>query len=463
MPDGLNDASPAARVAAIEALRFVHLKDRDTLDRLLDLCADDAEAREVAADDPFRAFFSDEQAVEVRTVGDEAVARIDRAGLPRDSWEALAEALDRHPGHPRLGPAAARWAAETRWTDEVAALGALVPRLQAADVPLLEVVAGASPDGRDVIIAHALSPWHPRTVQELLNHNGAHGLTVEAIESALDDGSLQPDPSQAMLLLGLLVGWESPAAPRVARRLLPRLPWVVAYLALDDPDALPALRAWLDDGDRGPEGLGHRVVEALRQRPPVPGWPLARWVERYDLSAEAFDAWGVDDEAAEVLRARLVRLEDPDEERRLEGWNAAGLLVLEGRHGEVAEAIERALEHELPWDPDFVARLAAGRPPLRGLGPAIARQVAATDDPSPALAAAADLDDDAVGPVVDALLAHAAAQPTVRKPAGRGLVRIERDGVDPHRLAALVQRSPTDARQQALAELEPVVTSEGAS
>jgi len=457
MADGLSAATPQARVAAIEALRFVHLKQPDTLGRLLDLCADDAPAKEVESDDPFAAFFQGAAVKETRTVGDEAVARIDRAGLPRDAWVALAEALQRHPSCRRLQEAAARWASETRWVDEVAALEALVPPLQAADVPLLAIVAAASPDGRDVLTRHALRPWHARTVQELLNHNGAHHGTVEAIEEGLEEGWLVPDANQAMLLLGLLAGWESDAAPRVAASLIARLPWAVAYQAIDDANARPGLLQWLDAEHPAPAGLGARVAEVLRQRPRIEGWPLARWVDRFGLGSETFDSWGLDDDAAEVLRGRLDGLLSDDEATRLEAWNAAGLLVLEGRHEPNLAQLEAAVIRELPWDAGFVARLAAGRPRLPGLGAAMAQQIEAHGDPEPALSAAHDLDDDALAPVVDALLRYAASQPTVQKPAGPGLVRTQREGIDTDALGRLVDRVSTPERRQQLAAVEPVV------
>lgn len=457
MVDGLSAAAPGDRVAAIEALRFVHLKDATVLARLLDLCADDAPAREVDNGDPFAAFFQAGPTTETRTVGDEAIARLDRAGLPRDAWPALAAALARHPTCRRLQEASARWLAETRWSDPAAAHAALVPPLQAADVPLLAAVAAAGPDARDVLIDRALAPWHDRTVQELLNHREAHDATLEAIEARLADGRLVPTEAQALLLLGLLAGWESPALPRVAGVLEARHPWAVAYLALDDAEAVPRLRQWLAAGPSTHAAVGVRVVEALRQRPRVEGWPLAAWVEHFDLPASAFGAWGLDDAAAELLARRLDGLAATDDATRLEAWNAAGLLVLEGLHADHLDTIDAALARELPWDADFVARLAAGRPRLPRLGAAIARAVRDHDDPAPALAAAHDLDDDALGPVVDAVLALAARRPEVRRPAGPGLERIRREGIDTDRLEPLVARVATPDREAALDRVRPVV------
>lgn len=458
MSEGLDAATPGERVAAIEALRFVHLKEPAVLARLLDLCTDDAPAREVDRDDPFAAFFQAGPSTETRTVGDEAVARIDRAGLPREAWDALAAALDRHPTHRRLQEAAARWLAETRWTDPVAAHRALVPPLQGADVPLLAAVTAADDAVRDVLIDRALHPWHDRTVQELLNHRDAHAPTVAAVEAALAAGTLAPTADQALLLLGLLAGWESDALPRVAAALRPEHPWVVSHLALSDPGALPALGAWLDGPEEGPRGLGRRVVEVLRQRPRVEGWPLAAWVARFDLPASAFDAWGLDDAAVQLLLDRVAAgLDASDEDTRLEAWNAAGLLVLESRHAPVLDRIDAALARDLPWDADFVARLAAGRPALPSLGAALAAGVARHDDPAPALAAAHELPDDALGPVVDAVLALAARRPEVRRPAGPGLERVAREGVDIDRITPLVARVATPEREAALEAVQPVV------
>jgi len=458
MSEGLSAASAEERVAAIEALRFIHLKDPEVLRKVLDLCADDTPAREAASDDPFAAFFQGEAATEVRTVGDEAVARLDRAGLPRGAWEALADAVTRHPDARRLHEAAARWAAETRWVDEIAALDALVPPLQAVDVPLLAVVASASEEGREVLIRRALRPWNPRTFQELLNHQASHAATLAALEHAIDSGDLVPDAPQALLILGLLAGWESEAAPRLARQLSTDHPWTVAYGSLDDPEQLPALLRWLDDGaPSAPGPLGWRLVEVLRQRPRIDGWPLARWVRRFDLPSEAFAEWGVDDAAAELLTGRLSKLSSTDEAERIEGWNAAGLLVAEDRHADALDALADAVAADLPWDADFLSRLASGRPPIPGLSAAIVAGIDRHDDPGPALAAAADLDREELEPVGDALLAWASAQPVATTPAGKGLVKESRDGVDHRALRLLVERAPSPERLTTLEAIEPVV------
>jgi len=458
VPPGLLDEDAATRAKAIAELRFVHLKDPDTLARMLDLCADGSPIREEASDDPFAAFFAGDAAKVTRTIADDAIARLERAGLPRDAWSSLAAAIERNPDDLALLEAAARWTAETRWTDPVAALEALVPPLQAADVPLLAIVARAEGDAQQVLIRRALDPWNPRTLQELLNHAGSRGPMLTALKTRIVDEGFRPDADQTLLLVGLLAGWESPEAAALAAPLSDTHPWVVAYQSLDDPEALPALATWLDDPVDAPATLGWRLIEVLGQRPRVPGWPLTRWVRHFDLPSSAFDAWGFDDDGAALLQDRVRRLDSDDEDTRLEGWNAAGLLVLESRHEPVMDALADALGRELPWDPDFVARLAAGRPVPSGLIDAIVRALADhPDDAEPAYAGADALPDDALPPVVDALLSHAESRPTSASPAGPGLERIARDGVDDRRLLALAKRGGSEAQVAAAEELAPLV------
>ncbi len=458
VPPGLLADDAAARATAIGELRFVHLKDPDTLAHMLDLCADATPVREEASDDPFAAFFAGDEATVTRTVSDDAIGRLERAGLPRDAWTALADAIARHPACRPLLEAAGRWTAETRWTDPVAALEALVPPLQDADVPLMAVVTRAEGEARDVLIRRALTPWNPRTLQELLHHAGSRGPTLKALRSRIVDDGHRPDAAQTLLLVGLLAGWESPEAAALAAPLADTHPWVVAYQALDDPQALPALHAWLDTPGTPPDSLGWRLVEVLAQRPRVEGWPLTRWVRHFDLPSTAFDAWGLDDDGAKLLQERVQLLEGGDDDARFEAWNSAGMLVLEGRHEPVLDVLAAALTRELPWDPDFVARLAAGRPVPVGLVEAIARKLAEEpEEPEPAYAAADALPDASLGPVVAALIAHAEGRPTLTSPAGPGLERLHREGVDDRRLATLAQRSGVDAHISAAEDLVPLV------
>lgn len=458
VPPGLLDEDVATRAKAIAELRFVHLKDPDTLARMLDLCADGSPIREEASDDPFAAFFAGDAAKVTRTIADDAIARLERAGLPRDAWSSLAAAIERNPDDLALLEAAARWTAETRWTDPVAALEALVPPLQAADVPLLAIVARAEGDAQQVLIRRALDPWNPRTLQELLNHAGSRGPMLMALKTRIVDEGFRPDADQTLLLVGLLAGWESPEAAALAAPLSDTHPWVVAYQSLDEAEALPALSAWLDDPVDAPPTLGWRLIEVLGQRPRVAGWPLTRWVRHFDLPSSAFDAWGFDDDGAALLQDRVRRLDSDDEDARLEGWNAAGLLVLESRHEPVMEALAAALGRELPWDPDFVARLAAGRPVPSGLVDAIVRELEVhPDDAEPAYAGADALPDEALPPVVDALLAHAESRPISSSPAGPGLERMARDGVDDRRLLALAKRGGSETQVAAAEELAPLV------
>ncbi len=458
VPAGLLDDHAAARAQAIAELRFVHLKDADTLARMLDLCADPAPVREEASDDPFMAFFAAGEAKITRTVGDDAIARLERAGLPRDAWGALAEALARHPDHPAFLEAAARWTAETRWTDPVSALEALVPPLQAADVPLLAVVARAQGEARDVLVRRALDPWNPRTLQELLNHTDTRVPMLLALRRRIVEEGFRPDAAQTLLLVGLLAGWESPEAAALAAPLADTHPWVVAYQALDDASALPALDAWLDAPGEAPSSLGWRLVEVLAQRPRVPGWPLTRWVRHFDLPSTAFDAWGLDDDAVQLLVERLDALAGDDPDARMEAWNAAGLLVLESHHEPVLDVLSAAVARELPWDADFVARLAAGRPAIPGLADAIARELDADpSDADPAYAGADALPERELPVVVEALLRHAEAQPTVRSSAGPGLERLARDGVDDRRLLALAERLADEAQLGRATALAPLI------
>ena len=138
---------------------------------------------------------------------------------------------------------------------------------------------------------------------------------------------------------------------------------------------------------------------------------------------------------------------------------AAGLLVAEDRHAQAIDALADAVAGDLPWDGDFLSRLATGRPAIPGLAEAIAAGIATHGDPSPALIAAHDLDSAELGIVVDALLAWAAGQPIVPSPAGPGLVRESREGVDHAGLSALVDRVPSPARRTALDAVEPLVRS----
>ena len=121
--------------------------------------------------------------------------------------------------------------------------------------------------------------------------------------------------------------------------------------------------------------------------------------------------------------------------------------------------LTEAIRRDLPWDGDFLSRLAAGRPVVPGLAEAIAEGVHTHGDPGPALMAASDLSSDGLAVVVDALLAWAAEQPTDTTPAGKGLVREARVGVDDAALRSLVERVATPAREAALEALEPVVLS----
>jgi hypothetical protein len=454
-PDAFTDADPAVRAAAVKALRFVQLKDPATLAAVFDLCADDTDLRTEASDDPFAAFFQGDAAQVTATVGHDVIARVDRAGLPRDAWETLARALERHPHHVKLHEAAARWTAETRWTDAAAALTALVPLLQAADVPLLAIVASASDEARDVLIRCALQPWHPRTLQELLNHAASRGPMLQAIRKAVDDG-FRPDAEQTLLLVGLLAGWESEEASAVCAPLEDTHPWAVAYRALDDLDAIAALHAWLDAPTEAPASLGWRVVEVLSQRAKVEAWPLTRWVAHFDLPAQSFDAWGLDDDAVELLIERAQRF-GGTEAQALEAWNAAGLLVSGNRHVPILGLLEAAVATDLPWDADFLARIAAGDPPVPGLAAAIAHGLAHHDDNEPALAVVEALPAADFAIVVEALLGHAARRPTTTGPAGPGVERVFHEGVDDQRLLALAKRTGDAALIAQAVALEAIV------
>ena len=243
------------------------------------------------------------------TLGDVAAERLAKTGLPSDagSVEVLRAALDADGPAGRLPSVVARALGETRWHDPEGALAALVPALDRHDEPLFGAIVALPAAVLPVLAALAAAPLRLRLLQELLNHPPSRPLAVAAVERAFRRrsavrGSRVRRPRRPLRLV------RNPAVARIARGLVDRYRWVVAWQALEDPAALPALRAWLDE-----EPASRRARPGLGGPPPARAacrLPPRRWIRAAGAEHGLVRAFGVEDGVAEVLLGWVRDLAD---------------------------------------------------------------------------------------------------------------------------------------------------------
>ncbi len=456
----LTAADPAVRAAAVGRVRFRDLKDPSVLAAVVRAATDPSPvpgARSATAD-PFAAFF--EARSEGATVGELAAERLSKAGVPETeaTAELLARVLDEVPpgeGH-TLPAAVARLLADSSWPDPVRAVELLVPALERHDQPLFEALVRLPSATWPTLCELATGGRvRPRLLQELMNHPPTHEPVVAALRAAVLEDRTVPDDDEAITVLATLGAWSEPCASELAAHLARRFPWAAAWGALEDPAQLPALSAWLAEGAPGLDRVWARLAEALRNRDPVPGYPIALLLRASGSDLGVLGAWGLDAEPAvqEVLRD-WVRAWREDPER---AWAAAGRLVDAGAHGPVLEALGAAVTDpagELPWHAPLLERLARAVPEIPGLSEALLsgleRSPADYEEAVPALLACAHA---TCARAADLVLDAAARAPWEVTRVGPGAVREGPRDLDVTALAPVVARladPATTARHDAL-------------
>ncbi|MCA9492075.1 MAG: hypothetical protein KC621_19215 [Myxococcales bacterium] len=463
LPEALAHADPAVRAAAIARVRYRDLKDPTVLRALLLACADTTPApgAQTSGSDPFAAFFSARAAG--ATVGELAAERVQRAGIPEDlaTAELIAKVLDEVPadqGHALPGLAAKLYG-ESSWPDPIAATRTLVPALDRHDTPLFEALVRLPSVTTPAMVELATEgKLRTRLLQELLNHPPTHDPAVKAATAAVLDGRTVPDDTDTVTLLATLSAWSAPSVVDVARHLLPRFPWASAWGALDDPDQVPALEAWLAAGAPDIDRLWPRISEAVRHREATEGYPIAALLRAAGRDGGVIDAWNLQDDPGviEVLRGWVDAWgEDLDR-----AWMAARVLVGRGHHGPVVAALtgmlaEREPERFVPWDAGLLEALAKADPEVAGIGDAVLAGLtmapAAAEDAVPALLA---LSHAACRRAVEAVLAAAEAAPWETTSVGPGTVREGPRDIDVSVLAPVLTRladPELDARQDRMA------------
>lgn len=453
----LRDPDPVRRLAAIAAVRFRDLKDPAVLAAILDVCRDPTEAPGApSTGDPFGAFFTD-RAVGA-TVGDLAAERLAKTGLPADptSVETIRAALETDDAAGRLPSVIARALGETRWQDVPGALRALVPALDRHDEPLFQAIVALPSATIPILASLAAHPLRMRLLQELLNHPPARPVVVDAVEQAFRDHP--PAEDQAAAVLAVLSAWADPAVVRIAAGLADRFRWVVAWQALEDPTALPALEAWL--ADRPEPALLARVSEVLRQRELPDGFPLAAWLHAAGAEHGLARTFGVDDAVAEVLGDWVRDLVDqvgPPER----GWTAVSLVV--GRHEPLLDTLAEAVavrdpEWSAPWDRALLEVLARAAPPIDGVPELLLDGLRTNaDQAAVAVPALLVLGDEVVRSAAVLLLDLAESADIGIDRLGRGTVREVRRGVDTEAVVPLVERIRDPALAARLGAVLPVV------
>jgi hypothetical protein len=441
-PAALTDASASARAAAIAQVRYKDLKDPAVLRRVLRACRDGAVVGgDALVGDPFEAFFGAAGGAG-RTVGDHAADRLEKTGLPPDraTVDLLAEALaeDGPPG--RLPAVVAGALGETGWDDLDHAVRTLVPALDPFDQPLFQAIVRLPSTATPALIDLALRPLRPRLFQELMNHAPSREELVKAVVPAMEGA----DERALATVAAVLAAWSDPAAGKLARAHEGRHRWLLAIRAIDDPTARPELGAWLAGPREAPEGWLARVTEILRPRERLDGWPTAAWLRATGDDVSLAEAWGVDQPGvAEVLVERVRQTGD---------WAAILLLVGAQRHAPILDRID---PRSAPWSEAALTALAEADPPVPGLAEALLDHLRA--DPSDVASAAEALIRLGAGSAATDLVLDAAARaPERTAPAGRGLVRVFREGVDLEGLEPLVPADRADRYE----ELRPFVRAE---
>lgn len=456
----LRDPDPDRRRTALGRVRFRDLKDPTVLRAVLDLCRDATPTGGASGTgDPFAAFFTGAETG--ATVADVAAERLDRTGLPPDpaSVETIRATLEADGPPGRLPSVVARALGDTRWVDLDGALRSLVPALDRYDEPLFAAIVALPSAAAPTLAYLAAHPLRLRLLQELLNHPPTRPIVVEAVEQAFR--AYPPSRDEAAAVLAVLAAWSDPAVARIASALADRFPWVVAWQALEDPRALPALSAWLADGP-DPVVLG-RVSEILRQRDLPDGFPLAAWLRAAGEEHGLARTFGVDDAVSEVLSDWVAATADHGE-RPGRGWTAVSLLA-RGRTlpARVAEQLprlvaERHPERMAPWDRELLETLARAAPPVPGVAELLLSGLRARpEEAGVAVPALLAQDDALVRSAVLLLLERAEGAPVVVERAGRATVRERRDGIDTEALGPLVERLGDPALAARLDAVLPVV------
>jgi hypothetical protein len=443
----LRDPDPQGRAVAIREVRYRHLKDPQVLARMLELCRDPAVVPGAQASvDPFAAFFGGAPPGGAR-VADVAAERLLATGLPKDnaSVDLVAQALREDSPVERLAEVVTRSLGETQWDDVQHAVRTLVPALELHDVPLFHAITLLPQAAVDVMIERAVQPANARLLQELMNHEPSRPRVVAAIERVA--GTAGAD--EVSLFAAILASWGEPRLSALCAGWTGRFPWVVAWAAIDDPDAGPPLAAWLAQGSPGaPADLFDRVSEVLRRRGCRDSFPLAAWMAAAGQAhglVEGRTSEAQDEDVATLLMSWVRELaagRGPVER----GWHAAQYLVSHSRHAPVLAELTSALQRQppderaLPWEPALLQALAGAQPPVPGLGAHLAQRIRteplrATD----AIGAISALGDPSLSrEVAESVLSAAERAELEEVKVGKGVVRIGRRGVDPDSIGPLV-------------------------
>jgi hypothetical protein len=444
----LEDPDPQVRAAAVRELRYRHLKDPSVLARMLELCRDPSVVPGAQASvDPFAAFFGGAPPGGAR-VADVAAERLLATGLPKDnaSVDLIAQALRQESAVERLAEVVARSLGDTQWEDVQHAVKTLVPALELHDEPLFHAITLLPQTAVDVMIERAVQPANARLLQELMNHEPSRPRVVAAIEGVAPSASAD----DVFLFAAILASWGEPRLSALCAAWAERYPWVVAWAAIEDPAAGPLLSAWLAQGTPGaPDGLFPRVSEVLRRRGCRDTFPLAAWMaasgEDHGL-VEGRTSEAQDEEVAALLTSWVRELASgrgPVER----GWRAAQHLVNTSRHAPVLAEIGAALarqppdERAVPWEAGLLQSLAQAQPPVPGLGAHLAQRIRTDPSCAPsAIGAISALGDVALSrEVAESVLSAAERAEVEEVKVGKGVVRIQRLGVDPDSVGPLVQ------------------------
>jgi hypothetical protein len=458
------------RTLALQTVRQVDLDDMRLLDRVLELCGDTTplpdDLQPPTPEDPFAEFFGASGSGPAKTtVADKARERLVFTGVigKAETVEHLAAALDRGPPTDALVQAVVKLLSETRWSDRLAAVKALVPRLHRADAAMYEVVAQMKETEHRVMVRSALSPYNSRAVNELLNHGPSKALMEDALVEAITGGHMDVDERIAADALTLLVSWDSRHAGRVAVALADRFPWAVLVSGLNDPRHADALRSWLDSGAGAPMGLVRKLDEVLKNREDVPHFPIDAWLRYSGSGVDVVRRWRCADRCRAELEAFVAAWQAGEHADR--GWAAVEALAEAGLHTGIEDAIHAGLADDA--NADFWSRrrfelLCRANPRIEGLVEALTDLALRRPETSRFVVPAVlqGYDADVLRPLTERYIALAESKRVIRKPSRKGLIHEEREGVDTAPFQEVVAFLGDDALRARLEEVLPYVRAE---
>ncbi len=468
--DQLASDDVRTRALAIQTVRQVDLDDMRLLDRVLALCRDTAplpdDLQPPVPEDPFAEFFgASSSGPKKTTVADKARERLVFTGVigKQETIEHLAAALDDGEPTEPLVAAVVKLLSETRWSDRLAAVKALVPRLHRSGASMYEVVVQMGETEHRVMVRSALNPYNSRAVNELLNHGPSKALMEDALAEAITGGHLEVDEPIAADALTLLVSWDSRHATRVAVSLVERFPWAILVAGLNAPENAEALRAWLDSGSGAPLGLVRKLSEVLKNREDVAHFPIDAWLRYAGSGVDIVRRWRCADRCRAELESFVAAWQDGEHADR--GWAAVDALVEAGLHDGIRDAILSGLADDANadhWGRRRFELLSRAEPRIDGLVEAFTALALRRPDTSRFVVPAVlqGYDAEVLRPLTEQYIALAESRPVIRKPSRKGLLHEEREGVDTAPFQEVVAFLGDDALRKRLEEVLPYVRAE---